>query len=88
MRHRLRYYRVEPQNLKELVALADVPSAYSIRIESIERTYMKRSANSMFDTMSLATVAEEFEEIDFIRDQKNGSDIWGEQTEKDILGAA
>jgi len=76
MRHDLRFYRVEPQCLDDLVALANDPQPESIRIEPIERAYMNRPENEQFDGMSLATFAETFETVETIAKPAASSDLW------------
>jgi hypothetical protein len=76
MRHHLRYYRVEPHSLNDLVAMADMTNEEAIRIEPIERAYMNRPACDLFDNMSLATFAEGFEETDTIGTKCSSADVW------------
>jgi hypothetical protein len=76
MRHDLRFYRVEPQCLDDLVVLANDPQPESIRIEPIERAYMNRPENEQFDGMSVATFAETFETVETIAKPAASSDLW------------
>lgn len=76
MRHSTRYYRVEPQNLDDLVALASTPEIETIRIEPIEKAYMNRPDNDHFNAMTLATFVETFETIESIRKVASSDDLY------------
>lgn len=76
LRHNLRYYRVEPRSVHEVAALAEVDSSTSLRIEPIERAYMSRPTNELFDSMSLATFVEDFEAIDSLGSLKAVAEAW------------
>jgi hypothetical protein len=76
MRHTQRFYRVEAQGLEDLVALADTATSDAIKIEPIERAYMNRPANDIFECMSFATFVEEYDTVGAICGEANSLDMW------------
>eukprot|EP00644_Phytophthora_capsici_P017767 jgi/Phyca11/128949/e_gw1.80.34.1 len=76
LRHNQRFYRVAPQGIHDLVALAETPDSGPLRIEHIERAYMNRPSNKLFNNMSYATFIEEYEAIDFNNTSVHNANVW------------
>jgi hypothetical protein len=85
LRHHQRYYRVEPQDMDDLAALAEPVDSDAIRIEPIERAYMNRPTNGLFDCMSFATFVEEYEEVDLLNENADRTNTWTRIDEEGLI---
>ncbi|ETL35113.1 hypothetical protein L916_12716, partial [Phytophthora nicotianae] len=74
MRPSLRYYRVDGSELLDIEE--NINRNDSIRIEPVEKAYMNRPRNELFDDMTLATIVEKYELVDSIPTRAEISNCW------------